>query len=57
MATNPPGGDDHRHGAVRNRSHVVHNPKVDRWIKRGPDGRFMDQKADEQPFKGIRKEK
>lgn len=56
MATNPPRGDDHRHRAVRNHSQV-HNPKVDRWIKRGPDGRFMDQKADEQPFKGIRKER
>jgi hypothetical protein len=56
MATNPPKGDGHRNGAVRDRSQV-HNPKNDRWTKRGPDGRFMDQKADRAPFKGVRKEK
>lgn len=41
MATNPPKGDGHRHGAVRDRSQV-HNPKVDRWVKRDSNGRFMD---------------
>lgn len=56
MATNPPKGDGHRNGAVRDRSQV-HNPHNDRWVKRGPDGRFMDQKADNKPFKGVRKEK
>jgi hypothetical protein len=56
MATNPPKGDGHRNGAVRDRSQV-HNPNNDRWTKRGPDGRFMDQKADRAPFKGVRKEK
>ena len=56
MATNPPKGDGHRNGAVRDRSQV-HNPQNDRWTKGGPDGRFMDQKADETPFKGVRKVK
>jgi hypothetical protein len=56
MATNPPKGDGHRNGAVRDRSQV-YNPQNDRWTKRDSDnGRFMDQKADPDPFKGIRKE-
>jgi hypothetical protein len=30
----------------------------DRWVKRDTDtGRFVDQKADPKPFKGVRKEK
>ena len=49
--------DGHRMGAVRNRSQV-HNPANDRWTKRNTEtGLFMDQKADERPFKGVRKEK
>lgn len=57
MATNPPTGDGRRQGAVRNRSQV-YNPKNERWIKRDSDtGRFMDQKFDNDPFKGVRKEK
>jgi hypothetical protein len=56
MATNPPKGDGHRNGAVRDRSQV-YNPQNDHWTKRGPDGKFMDQKADNTPFKGVRKEK
>jgi len=57
MATNPPAGDGHRNGQVRDRSQV-HNPKLDRWIKRDTDtGRFMDQKENGDPFKGVRKEK
>jgi hypothetical protein len=56
MATNPPTGDGHRNGAVKDRSQV-HNPHNDRWVKRdGDSGRFMDQKADKDPFKGIRRE-
>ncbi len=56
MATNPPKGPG-RVGAVRDRSQV-HNPQSDRWTKRdGDTGRFMDQKADDEPFKGVRKEK
>jgi hypothetical protein len=57
MATNPPKGDGHRKGAVRDRSQA-HNPKNDRWTKRDRGtGRFMDQKSDGKPFKGVRREK
>jgi hypothetical protein len=57
MATNPPAGDGHRNGAVRQRSQV-YNPKTEHWVKRDSGtGRFMDQKADSKPFKGVRKEK
>jgi len=57
MATNPPAGDGHRQGAVRKRSQVK-NPKTDHFTKRDTQsGEFLDQKADEKPFKGVRKEK
>jgi hypothetical protein len=57
MAKNPPSGDNHRVGAVRDRSQT-HNPKNDTWVKRDTGtGRFIDQKADPKPFKGVRKEK
>ena len=57
MATNPPKGDGHRNGAVRQRSQV-HNPTNDRWTKRDAgNGQFLDQKANDKPFKGVRKEK
>jgi len=57
MAKNPPPGDNHRVGAVRERSQV-HNPQNERWTKRDTEtGRFMDQKADKGTFKGVRKEK
>ncbi len=57
MATNPPKGDNHRNGAVRDRSQTF-NPQNERWVKRDSDtGRFMDQKADPAPFIGVRKEK
>lgn len=57
MATNPPKGDGHRNGAVRDRSQVQ-NPKNENWTKRDANtGRFMDQKVDGKPFKGVRKEK
>lgn len=57
VAKNPPIGDGHRVGAVKERSQV-HNPKNDRWVKRDAEnGRFLDQKADKDPFKGVRKEK
>ena len=56
MATNPPSGDGHRNGAVRDRSQV-HNPKTEQWVKRDKDsGRFMDVKEDGKPFKGVTKE-
>ena len=43
MATNPPRGDGHRQGAVKDRSQV-YNPQNERWVKRDSEsGRFMDQ--------------
>lgn len=57
MATNPPKGDHHRHGAVTNRSQAW-NPHTQRWVKRdGGSGQFMDMKSNPKPFKGVRKEK
>jgi len=57
MAINPPKGDGHRHGAVKDRSQTF-NPKTERFVKRDlGNGQFMDQKADSKPFKGVRKEK
>jgi len=57
MATNPPAGDGHRNGAVRKRSQVK-NPVNNNWTKRNTDtGRFIDQKSDGTPFKGVKKEK
>lgn len=57
MATNPPKGDGHRIGAVKDRSQTF-NPKTKDWVKRNDDtGRFMDRKQDGKPFKGVRKEK
>lgn len=57
MAKNPPAGDGHRVGAVKQRSQTF-NPKTKHWVKRDTEtGRFMEQKADHDPFKGVRKEK
>lgn len=57
MAKNKPVGDNQRRGAVTNRSQVF-NPRNERFVKRDSDtGRFMDQKSDHKPFKGVRKEK
>ncbi len=57
MARNAPTGDNRRIGAVRDRSQT-YNPKTERWTKRDTNtGRFMDQKSDRKPFKGVRKEK
>lgn len=57
MATNPPKGDGHRNGAVKNRTQV-HNPKTDTWTKRDSNtGQFVDGKKDGTPFKGVTKEK
>ncbi|MBZ0262121.1 MAG: hypothetical protein K8F90_16160 [Hyphomicrobiales bacterium] len=56
MATNPPKGDGHRNGQVRDRSQT-YNPQNEHWVKRDTgNGRFIDQKADDKPFKGVRKE-
>lgn len=48
-------GKNFRRGAVKDRSQT-YNPRTERWVKRGPDGRFMDHKADPEPFKGVTKE-
>lgn len=57
MATNPPSGDGHRNGAVKDRSQAF-NPVTKQCVKRDSDtGRFMDVKKDGTPFKGVRKEK
>ncbi len=57
MATNPPNGDDHRNGAVKDRTQVE-NPKTGLWVKRDVEsGRFMDVKTSGGRFKGVRREK
>lgn len=57
MAKNDPVGDNARRGAVKDRSQVQ-NPLNGNWTKRDTGtGRFMDQKQDGEPFKGVRKEK
>lgn len=56
MAKNKPYGDNQRIGAVKNRTQVF-NPHNSKWTKRALDGKFMDQKADSDPFKGVRREK
>lgn len=57
MAKNKPVGDNARVGAVKDRSQAF-NPTSQVWTKRDSGtGRFMDQKADGDPFKGVRKEK
>ncbi len=57
MATNPPKGDGHRNGQVRERSQTF-NPRTEQFVKRDTNtGRFMDVKSDGSPFKGVRKEK
>lgn len=56
MATNPPKGDGHRNGAIRERSQT--QTPSGHWVKRNANnGRFMDVKSNNLPFKGVRKEK
>lgn len=50
-------GDGFRKGSVTDRTQV-HNPKTDNWVKRDTNsGKFIDQKSDGTPFKGVAKEK
>ena len=57
VAKNKPIGDNARVGAVRQRSQTI-NPQTQTWTKRDAEtGRLMDQKADGEPFEGVRKEK
>ena len=54
MATNT--GNGYRRGSVTRMSQT-YNPKTDTYVKRDADsGKFMDQKQDGTPFKGVRKE-
>ncbi len=49
-------GKGFRHGPVRKRSQVF-NPATGTWTERDTQtGRFLDQKSDGKPFKGVRKE-
>ena len=55
MATNPPTGDGHRNGAVKDRSQVK-SPLNDKETKRDDSsGKFMAQKKAGK-FKGVRSE-
>ena len=48
---------DYRKGEEKERSQTL-DPKNDKWTKRDTaTGEFTDQKADDKPFKGVRKEK
>jgi hypothetical protein len=57
MATNPPKGDGHRNGAVKDRSQT--QTPSGNWVKRdSKTGQFIDVKTtNKTPFKGVRKEK
>lgn len=57
MAKNPPTGDGHRVGAVKQRSQT--QTPAGNYVKRDTgSGRFMDVKtSDKSPFKGVRREK
>ncbi len=57
MATNPPKGDGHRNGQVRERSQT--QTPAGNYVKRDTStGRFLDVKTtNKTPFKGVRKEK
>ncbi len=59
MATNKPIGDGHRKGAVKERSQLKTKIEAEEhFTKRDKaSGQFMDQKADDDKFKGVRKEK
>jgi len=59
MATNPPTGDNHRNGAVRQRSQLKTSIMgEEHFTKRSKStGQFLDQKTEGKKFKGVRKEK
>jgi len=58
MAKNGQAGDGHRNGMVKDRSQL--KTKIEgeeHWTKRDTStGQFMDQKADQGKFKGVRRE-
>ena len=50
-------GKGYRKGSVDDRSQT-YNPKTKRWVKRDTEsGQFIDQKFDNDRFKGVAKEK
>ena len=54
-AKNPPSGDGHRKGAVKQRTQT-YNPRTRQYVKRDSDtGYFIDVKQDGKPFKSISK--
>jgi hypothetical protein len=56
MAKNGKSGDGHRNGAVKGRSQF--EMPNGHWAKRDTTtGRIIDVKHDNDPFKGVRKEK
>lgn len=56
MAKNPPKGPG-RVGAVKERVQV-YNPRNNRWVKIDTETKkFIDQKHDHAPFKGVHKQK
>lgn len=57
MATVGNKTDNHRNGAVRKRSQTF-NTRNERWVERDTTtGQFINMKADDKPFKGVRKER
>lgn len=49
-------GEGFRKGSVTDRTQV-HNPKTETWVKRDTNsGKFIEQKSDGTPFKGVAKE-
>jgi hypothetical protein len=57
MAKNGKVGDNHRNGAVKNRTQVL-NPQTGLFIKRNTaDGQFLDVKITGGKFKGVSTEK
>ena len=58
MAVNKPTGDNARKGAVRKRTQLkTKTMGEERFTKRDKsNGQFIDQKADDKKFKGVRKE-
>lgn len=49
-------GQSYRKGSVTGRSQT-YNPKTDTWVKRDTStGRFLDQKKDGEPYKGVAQE-
>ncbi|MNL75647.1 hypothetical protein D3C87_2014880 [compost metagenome] len=57
MSTIGKRGDNRRHGAVKSRSQTF-NSRTERWVERDTrTGQFINVKADDKPFKGVRKER